>query len=76
MAPSKVKKTDEDRLLTKMYGDKNTYLKPSISPGSMVRISKIKGVFNKSHMPNWSKEYFVIHQVLEQKKALSVGYIR
>lgn len=69
MAPSKVQKKDEDRLWARMYGDGNTYQKPSITPGSMVRISKNKSVFDKGYMPNWSKEHFVVDQVPEQKRA-------
>jgi len=68
MAPSKVQKKDEDRLWAKMYGDGNTYLKPSIPRGSMIRISKNKGVFDKGYMPNWSKEHFVVDQVPEQQR--------
>jgi hypothetical protein len=68
MPPSKVEKKDEARLWAKMYGDGDTYLKPPIPRGSMVRISKAKGAFDKGYMPNWSKEHFIVDQVPEQRR--------
>lgn len=53
----KVQKIDKDRLWTKMYVDKNTYLKPQLTHKSIVRINKSKGVFDISYMPNWSKDH-------------------
>ena len=49
----------------------NTYLKSSIEInvshpifkiGDIVRISKYKGIFAKSYVPNWSKVVFVIKE--------------
>ena len=28
--------------------------------GQMVRISKVKGVFDKGYIPNWSEEHFMV----------------
>lgn len=63
IAPVKVQKKDQDRLLARMYSDSNTYLKPPIQQLYMVKISKIKGVFDKCHMFNLSKDYFKINDV-------------
>jgi len=68
MTPASVQTKDQDRLWVRMYGDGNTYLKPPIPRGSMVRISKSKGVFDKGYMPNWSKEHFTIDEVPEPKR--------
>jgi len=68
MPPSKVEKKDKARLWVRMYGDGDTYLKAAISRGSMVRISKAKGDFEKGYMPNWSKEHFIVDQDAEQRR--------
>lgn len=68
MAPEQVKKTHENRLWTKMYGDGDTHLKPAIPKGAMVRINKSKGVFDKGYMPNWSKEHFTIRDAPQNSK--------
>ena len=60
MAPAAVKKIDENCLWVRLYGDGNTYLKPGLERGSMVRISIKKGVFEKGYLPNWSKEHFTV----------------
>jgi transposase InsO family protein len=62
MAPVAVQKKDELRLWTKLYGDGDTELKRErIAPGSMARISKAKGLFEKGYMPNWSQEHFTVN---------------
>ena len=52
MAPSDVKKKDENRLWVRLFGDGDTYLKPRIPQGAMVRASSHKTIFDKGYMPN------------------------
>ena len=42
------------------HGDGDTYLKRNrkVEYGAKVRISRVKGVFDKRYMPNWSREQF------------------
>ena len=63
MAPADVDKRHEDTLWTRLYGDRNTHLKPAMPRNSMVRIRKNKNVFDKSYMPNWSTEYITVNEV-------------
>lgn len=37
--------------------------KPKFDVGSVVRIARIKGVFEKGYEANWSREIFTVHQV-------------
>ena len=57
MAPNKVTNEDEDQIWTRLYGDGDTYLKclRNVKVGAKVRISRIKGVFDKGYMPNSSR---------------------
>ena len=45
--------------------------KATFKVGDKVRISRIKGAFEKGYLPNWSEELFIIDQVL---KTLPVTY--
>ena len=45
--------------------------KPKFKVGDKVRISRLKQVFEKGYLPNWSEEVFTIHQV---KKTNPVTY--
>jgi hypothetical protein len=40
-------------------------IKPKLKVGDRVRISRIKGLFEKGYLPNWSEELYVIDEVLE-----------
>jgi transposase InsO family protein len=61
MAPNKVTADDQDRIWTRLYGDGDTYLKRKrIADGATVRISRVKGVFDKGYMPNWSRKQFTV----------------
>lgn len=60
MAPTDVKKEDEDRIWVQLYGDGDTELKRHrIADGAKVRVNRVKGAFEKGYMPNWSHEQFV-----------------
>ena len=63
LAPANVKTRHEANILARLYGDGDTHLKPPMLRGSMVKISKNKGVFDKGYMPNWSKEQFTVDEV-------------
>lgn len=76
MASSKVQKKDEDRLSFKINGDENTYLKPSIKRGSMVRISKKKNVFVKATCQTNRKSALLQIKFWSCKEEQSVGYKR
>ena len=58
MAPNKVTIDDQDRIWTRLYGEGDTYLKRyrKVENGAKVRISRVKGVFDKGYMLNWSRE--------------------
>lgn len=71
MAPADVHKKDETRLWARMYGDGDTEMKRAtavLAPGTMVRISKQKGVFEKGYLPNWSKEHFTVSEAAAGRK--------
>jgi hypothetical protein len=54
------------RKLSALAAGKGTPLKPQkgkLKVGDLVRISKIKGTFEKSYYPNWSEEIFFISHV-------------
>jgi transposase InsO family protein len=46
--------------------------KPKYSVGDQVRISRIKGVFEKGYLPNWSEALYTIHEV---KQTSPITYI-
>ena len=37
-------------------------------PGEMVRVSKLKGNFEKGYLPNWSEEHFIVTKTLNKEK--------
>ena len=51
-----------------MYDDGDTLLKQKIPKGSMVRLNKSRGVFDKGYLPNWNKEHFQVMDVPEAKR--------
>ena len=63
MPPAVVDKRHDNTFWTRLYEDGDTHLKPPMSRGTMVRISKNKGVFDKGYMPNWSKEHSIVDEV-------------
>ena len=64
MAPADVQKKDKYRLWVRLFGDGDTYLKPPIPQGAMVRASSHKTIFYKGDMPNWTKEHFTVSQAV------------
>ena len=64
MSPEDVKPKDENKLFLKMFPDtvNGTANEKNLKPGQMVRVSKVKGQFEKGYMPNWSREHFVVEK--------------
>jgi hypothetical protein len=68
MSPISVRAKDENRIWRRLYGDcgdsslknNNHKVKKLSTDGQMVRISKVKGEFEKGYLPNWSEEHFHI----------------
>ena len=62
-APNQVRKKDENEIWVRLYGDGDKEHRPKMreaKKGQMVRISKVKGAFDKGYIPNWSEEHFVV----------------
>ena len=74
MAPAAVQKKDEDRLWVRLYGDGDTYPKPPIPQGAMVRVSGKKTIFDKGYMPNWTKWTFAIACYAETSVLQLLGF--
>ena len=77
MAPAEVRIKDELRLFRKMFPEalrskvkrsRAAERKKYIEPGKMVRVSKVKGHFEKGYMPNWSEENFYVSSKRNNKK--------
>ena len=59
MAPAQVEKTDEDRIWVRLYGDGSQRPpKLNMTPGQAVRVSRVKGAFDKGYLPNWTEQHF------------------
>ena len=67
MRPVDVQKKDELALFDKMFGEdiarRRLKPPPTLKPGEMVRVSKVRGQFEKGYMPNWSEEHFIVDKV-------------
>ena len=68
MAPADLQKKDENRLLVRHFGDGDTYLKPPIPQGAIMRVSSHKTIFDKGYMLNWTKEHFTVSQAVPPKR--------
>lgn len=63
MKPTQVTKASEAKVWETLYGDdvdKRVQFKFQV--GDRVRISKVKGLFEKSYLPNFTEEMFTIHK--------------
>jgi hypothetical protein len=63
MKPSEVTKKHEKQLLETVFSHIKIAHKPKFKIGDHVRISKVRGVFDKKYQSNWSTEIFVIDKV-------------
>ena len=72
MRPADVRKKDEPELFTKMFGEEvaksRKHKGKALAQGDMVRVSKLKGAFEKGYVPNWSQEHFIIDKVNPRTK--------
>lgn len=63
IAPISVNKLNETEILQKVFRlSQNNACVYKFNIGDKVRISKVKGVFEKGYVPNWSEEIFVISE--------------
>ena len=56
-------KKDENELWVRLYGEGDKQDRSKMSEGKkgqMVRISKVKGAFDKGSIPNWSQEHLLV----------------
>lgn len=62
MAPNDVNPRTQELVWDRLYGAVKLPRKPDLSPGTPVRISKIRGVFTKSSLVNWTTEIFYVRE--------------
>jgi hypothetical protein len=75
MSPSEVNESNEGTVLRKLYGKqwlnrelpKKRSKKKKLSVGDLVRISRVKGIFEKGYMGNWTIEIFKIKEVIDAR---------
>ena len=61
MKPADVRKKDVPRLFKRMFPERSVkHNGKKLKRGDMVRVSKVKGNFEKGYMPNWSEEHFLV----------------
>lgn len=64
MKPTQVSKKNEKHLLNTVYSHmKISHPKRKFKVNDYVRISKVRGVFDKKYLPNWSTEIFQVTKV-------------
>ena len=68
MKPVDVRKSDQDRIWNRLYGNNISAQSRKVAIGQKVRISKVKGVFEKGYVPNWSEEHFHVEQPIHKGK--------
>ena len=69
MKPSEVTKKDQDQIFLNLYGKNlNNIKKAQDLRGHKVRVSKVKGIFEKGYMPNWSEEHFHVKEQIAKKR--------
>lgn len=68
--PKKVVKSNEKMVFSKLYG-KQVKTRSRLYLGDLVRISKIKAVFEKGYLPNYTEEVFRVKKVRYNTKPTS-----
>ncbi|KAF0146949.1 MAG: putative uncharacterized transposon-derived protein F54H12.3-like [Ignavibacteria bacterium] len=67
MKPIDVKSKDQDKIWLTLYGKNwEGHRKSKIASGAKVRISKVKGIFEKGYIPNWSEEHFHVKEKISK----------
>jgi hypothetical protein len=59
-APASVNETNAMMIWSKLYGNRRRGEAGDIKVGDIVRISKVKSVFEKGYLPNWTEEEFKV----------------
>ena len=67
MRPIDVSNSDEDQIWQKLYGENHATQNDKFVD-KKVRISKVKGVFDKGYIPNWSEEHFHVKKAINSRK--------
>ena len=63
MKPSEVTKANEDKVWHTLYGNNVQMRVPfKFQVGDRVRISKVKRIFKKSYLPNFTEELFTVYK--------------
>ena len=62
MAPTDVSLSNRDAIFQKLYKDFNKRTKPRLEIGDIVRIAKLKTLFEKGYTRKWSIEFYTIVQ--------------
>ena len=65
MKPVDVNKDNAALVWERLYGKdlRNKKTKVDVKEGDLVRISKVKGQFEKGYLPNWSREEFFVDKI-------------
>lgn len=65
MRPADVNKENAMLVWERLYGDDERYKRTikNVKEGDTVRISKVKGQFEKGYLPNWSREEFFVDKI-------------
>lgn len=64
MAPENVSIENEVLVRKNLYGNIQTNKQPIFEIGDKVRVSKLKKLFEKGYLPNWSEEIFFVKQII------------
>ena len=63
MKPSEVTKANEDKVWHTLYGNNiQMRVRFKFQVGDRVRISKVKRIFKKSYLPNFTEELFTVYK--------------
>ena len=68
MKPIDVKENHSNKIWNRMYGSLSSFTGKQHKKDSTVRISKVKGIFEKGYLPSWSEEIFKISDSLNRTK--------
>ena len=64
MTPKEANNKKIEPILSEVLNiDNRKQIKPKFKVGDKVRISKVKGIFEKGYLPNWSYEVFTVDEV-------------
>ena len=64
MCPAEVNLNNQDRVKDTLYRHEPSLSLPRLKIDDYVRISKNKGYFGKGYLPNWSREIFLVKNIL------------